>query len=59
MFVIPAEWVRVVITVLSTGAGYWATMYLLAPYFTELRRASHPIEQHEPVEDLDWELALR
>jgi purine-cytosine permease-like protein len=59
MFVIPAEWIRVVITVLSTGAGYWATMYLLAPYFTELRRASHPIEQHEPVEDLDWELALR
>jgi NCS1 nucleoside transporter family len=59
MFVIPAEWIRVVITVLSTGAGYWATMYLLAPYFTELGRASHPIEQHEPVEDLDWELALR
>jgi hypothetical protein len=26
MFVIPAEWIRVVITVLATGAGYWATI---------------------------------
>jgi NCS1 family nucleobase:cation symporter-1 len=59
MFVIPAEWIRVLITVLSTGAGYWATMYLLVPYFTELARASHPAEQKEPIEDLDWELALR
>jgi hypothetical protein len=32
MFVIPAEWIRVLITLLATGAGYWATMYLLGPY---------------------------
>ena len=59
MFVIPAEWIRVLITVLTTGAGYWATMYLLAPHFTELAKASHTTEQNEPVEDLDWQLALR
>jgi hypothetical protein len=34
-------------------------MQLLSPYFTWLARASHPGEQGEPVEDLDWELALR
>src|SRR5215469_12565287 len=42
MFVIPAEWIRVVITVLSTGAGYWATMYLLVPYFTKTRPCVGP-----------------
>ena len=59
MFVIPAEWIRVLVTLLATGAGYWATMHLLAPYFPELALASHPGEQREPIEDLDWQLALR
>ena len=59
MFVIPAEWIRVLVTLLATGAGYWATMQLLSPRFTELGRASHPGEQREAVDDLDWELALR
>jgi NCS1 family nucleobase:cation symporter-1 len=59
MFVIPAEWIRVLITLLATGAGYWATMQLLSPRFTELARASHPGEQREAIEDLDWKLALR
>jgi purine-cytosine permease-like protein len=59
MFVIPPEWIRVLVTLLATGAGYWATMQLLSPYFTWLAQASHPGEQREPVEDLDWELALR
>jgi len=59
MFVIPAEWIRVLVTLVATGAGYWATMYLLRPYFDELARASHPGEAPEPIEDLDWELAVR
>jgi hypothetical protein len=59
MFVIPAEWIRVLVTLLATGAGYWARMQLVSPHFTELARASHPGEQHEAVEQLDWELALR
>jgi purine-cytosine permease-like protein len=59
MFVIPAEWIRVLVTLLATGAGYWATMQLLSPRFTELARASHTGGQREAVEDLDWELALR
>jgi cytosine/uracil/thiamine/allantoin permease len=59
MFVIPAEWIRVVVTLLATGAGYWATMQLLSPYFTELARGSHPGVQREAIEELDWELALR
>ena len=32
MFVIPAEWIRVVVTLLATGAGYWASILLLAPH---------------------------
>jgi NCS1 family nucleobase:cation symporter-1 len=59
MFVIPAEWIQVVMTLLATGAGYWASMQLLAPRFIELFRGAHPGEQREAVEDLDWELALR
>jgi nucleobase:cation symporter-1, NCS1 family len=59
MFVIPAEWIRVLVTLLATGAGYWATMQLLAPHFSQLAQASHAGEQPEPVEDLDWQLALR
>jgi purine-cytosine permease-like protein len=59
MFVIPAEWIRVLITLLTTGTGYWATIYLLAPHFADLAKASHTSEQSEPVEDLDWQLALR
>jgi hypothetical protein len=47
------------ITLLATGAGYWATTQLLSSYFTELTRASDPGEQREAVEDLDWQLALR
>jgi hypothetical protein len=34
-------------------------MQLLSPRFPELARASHPGEQREAIEDLDWELALR
>jgi nucleobase:cation symporter-1, NCS1 family len=59
MFIIPAEWIRVVVTLLATGAGYWATIQLLAPYFEELSRASNPREEREPVEELDWDLAVR
>jgi nucleobase:cation symporter-1, NCS1 family len=59
MFVIPAEWIRVVITLVASGAGYWATMQLLLPRFVELARAAHMGEQREAVEDLDWELAMR
>jgi cytosine/uracil/thiamine/allantoin permease len=59
MFVIPAEWIRVVVTLVATGAGYWATVQLLAPRFVQLARAAHTGEQREAVEDLDWELALR
>ena len=59
MFVIPAEWIRVAVTVAATGAGYWATMQLLSPRFPELARASHTGEQREAIEDLDWQLALR
>ena len=51
--------IRVPVTLLATGAGYWATMQLMSPYFTWLARAEHLGEQREPVEDLDWELALR
>jgi purine-cytosine permease-like protein len=59
MFVIPAEWIRVAVTLIATGVGYWATMQLLSVRFPELARASHPGEQREAVEDLDWELAVR
>jgi NCS1 family nucleobase:cation symporter-1 len=60
MFVIPAEWIRVVVTVIATGAGYWASIELLAPRFAQLARAARPaLVQREAVEDLDWELALR
>ena len=51
--------IRVMVTLLATGAGYGATMQLLSPYFISLDRGSHPGEQREPVEDLDWEFALR
>ena len=60
MFVIPAEWIRVVVTLLATGAGYWADDAAIVAVFHRARaRASHPGEQREAVEDLDWELALR
>ena len=59
MFVIPAEWIKVVVTLLATGAGYWATMVLLSPRLVELARAARPGDQREAIEDLDWELALR
>ena len=48
-----------VATLLATGAGYRASMQLLAPRFIELARGAHPGEQREAVEDLDWEFALR
>jgi NCS1 family nucleobase:cation symporter-1 len=60
MFVIPPEWIRVVITVIATGAGYWLTVELLAPRLAKLARGSRPVlAQREAIEDLDWELALR
>ncbi len=42
MFVIPAEWIKVLVTVVATGAGYWATTVLLAPRLAELGRAARP-----------------
>jgi cytosine/uracil/thiamine/allantoin permease len=60
MFVIPAEWIRVVCTVLITGAGYWATTELLSRRFAGIAAASRPaLVQREAIEDLDWDLALR
>jgi nucleobase:cation symporter-1, NCS1 family len=59
MLVIPAEWIKAAVTVIATGAGYWATVQLLAPYLSELARAARPGDQREAVEDLDWELAVR
>ncbi len=60
LFVIPAEWIRVLVTVIVTGAGYWATIELLSPRFVQLALASRPaMVQREAIEDLDWELALR
>ena len=50
MFVIPPEYIRVLVTLLATGAGYWAMMQLLSPYSIWLARASHPGEQREPVQ---------
>jgi hypothetical protein len=59
MFVIPAEWIRVAVTLIVSGAGYWTTMQLLSPRFPELAYASYAGEQREAIEDLDWELAMR
>jgi len=59
MFVIPAEWIKVLVTVIATGAGYWATTQLLAPHLVKLARAARPGDQREAIEDLDWELAVR
>ena len=59
MYVIPAEWIRVLVTVVTTGAGYWASVQLLSPYLSKLALASRPAAQREPIEDLDWELAAR
>jgi hypothetical protein len=43
-----------------TGAGYWATVKLLAPRVSKLALASHTtVVQREAIEDLDWELAVR
>ena len=59
MFVIPAAWIQVLVTLVATGAGYWATTVLLAPRLAELARAARPGDAREAVEDLDWELAVR
>ena len=59
MFVIPAEWIKALVTVIATGAGYWATIQLLSPRHIELGRAARPGDQREAVEELDWELAVR
>ncbi len=59
MFVIPAEWIKALMTVIATGAGYWATTQLLAPHSAALGRAARPGDQREAIEDLDWELAVR
>jgi NCS1 family nucleobase:cation symporter-1 len=60
MFVIPQGWIRVIVAVIVTGAGYWATVKLLAPRFDKLAVAAHAtIVQREAVEDLDWDLAVR
>jgi nucleobase:cation symporter-1, NCS1 family len=59
MFIIPAEWIKVLVTLIVTGAGYWATIQLLSPHLAQLGRAARPTVQGQGVEDLDWELALR
>jgi NCS1 nucleoside transporter family len=59
MFVIPAEWIKAPVTVIATGAGYWASVQLLSPHLARLGRAARPGDRREAVEDLDWELALR
>ena len=59
MYVIPAEWIRVAVTLVATGTVDRATMLLLSPRFPELARASHTGGQREAIEDLDWQLALR
>jgi NCS1 family nucleobase:cation symporter-1 len=59
MFVIPAEWIKALMTVIATGAGYWATMQLLSPRHIGLNRAARPGDQREAIEELDWELAVR
>jgi NCS1 nucleoside transporter family len=60
MFVIPAEWIRVLCTVIATGAGYWATTELLAPRLARIAAAARPaLLQREAIEDLDWDLAVR
>jgi cytosine/uracil/thiamine/allantoin permease len=60
MFLIPKEWIQVLVTVMATGAGYYVTVRLLAPRLRPLAVASHPtLVQREAVEDLDWELAVR
>jgi NCS1 family nucleobase:cation symporter-1 len=60
MFVVPKEWIQFLVTVLATGAGYWATVKLLAPRFDKLAIAAHAtIVQREAIEDLDWDLAVR
>jgi hypothetical protein len=56
---VSAEWIRVLVSLLGTAAGYWAAMHLLSSRFNELARASHPGEQRGAIEDLDWGLALR
>ena len=54
------NWIRVLVTVVVTGAGYWATVKLLAPRVSKLALASHTtVVQREAIEDLDWELAVR
>src|SRR5580658_1580617 len=47
MFVIPAEWIKALVTVIATGAGYWATMQLLSPRHIGLNRAARPGDQRE------------
>jgi NCS1 family nucleobase:cation symporter-1 len=59
MFVIPAEWIKVLASFVFTGAGYWASVQLLAPRWAALARASRPGEERESPNDLDWQLALR
>src|SRR5271156_815621 len=60
MFLIPKEWIQVLVTVTMTGAGYWLTVKLLAPRFEKIAVAAHPaLVQREAIEDLDWELAVR
>jgi nucleobase:cation symporter-1, NCS1 family len=59
LFIIPAEWIRVPVTLLATAAGYWATMQALSPHVTALAAAVRPPVQREAIEDLDWELAVR
>jgi predicted RND superfamily exporter protein len=59
MYVIPVGMMKTVSTVLICGLGYCVTVWLLAPFWPALARASHAGEQHETVEQLAWQLAER
>jgi nucleobase:cation symporter-1, NCS1 family len=59
MFVIPQAWLQTPCTLLLTGAGYWATIKLVALRSTVIARASRPGDQRESMDELAWDLAVR
>ncbi len=59
MFVIPQAWIQTPCTLLLTGAGYWATIRLVAMRSAVMARASRPGDQRETMDELAWDLAVR
>jgi len=59
MYVLPAEVMRTVSTIVITGAGFSVTTWLVATYWTALDEASRPEALKGTVEDLAWQLAER